>query len=108
MKELANLTNVEFSVSDPVVTYKETVGSKSSQVCLSKSQNRHNRLWVEAEPLEEGISQAIEDKELNLHDTKELAKQLSDKYGWDTADCKKIWCFGPEETGPNMLVDKTT
>lgn len=29
------------------------------------------------------------------------------KYGWDVNETKKIWCFGPEETGPNALVDCT-
>jgi len=32
---------------------------------------------------------------------------LVDEYGWDLNDAKKIWCFGPETSGPNMLVDST-
>ena len=36
----------EIKKSDPVVTYKETVTAESSQVCLSKSPNKHNRLYV--------------------------------------------------------------
>merc|ERR1739838_12620 len=31
---------------NPVVTYKETVIEESSQMCLSKSPNKHNRLFV--------------------------------------------------------------
>merc|ERR1711982_302510 len=38
----------EFNVSDPVVSYRETVGALSSQTCLSKSPNKHNRLYVTA------------------------------------------------------------
>jgi elongation factor 2 len=30
---------------DPVVSYKETVIETSSQTCLSKSPNKHNRLY---------------------------------------------------------------
>mmetsp|Transcript_17980 Transcript_17980/g.13000 ORF Transcript_17980/g.13000 Transcript_17980/m.13000 type:complete len:296 (+) Transcript_17980:865-1752(+) len=78
MKELIKLADIEFNVSEPVVTYKETVTAKSSQVCLAKSQNRHNRFWMEAEPLEENVALAIENKDLNLHDKKELGKQLSE------------------------------
>ena len=32
---------------------------------------------------------------------------MADNYGWDPNDAKKIWCFGPETTGPNLLVDVT-
>merc|ERR1712088_608347 len=38
---------------------------------------------------------------------KERAKHLQDTYEWDPNDAKKIWCFGPDTTGPNMLVDVT-
>merc|ERR1719217_1572773 len=30
---------------DPVVTYKETITEESNQMCLSKSPNKHNRLF---------------------------------------------------------------
>ncbi|KAF9586961.1 hypothetical protein IFM89_039833 [Coptis chinensis] len=30
---------------------------------------------------------------------------LSEEFGWDKDLAKKIWCFGPETTGPNMVVD---
>jgi len=42
--------------SDPVVTYKETVSEPSSQTCLSKSPNKHNRLYVTAEPLGDDLA----------------------------------------------------
>merc|ERR1712000_569580 len=32
--------------SDPIVPYRETIQEESSDVALSKSQNKHNRLWV--------------------------------------------------------------
>lgn len=41
----------EITQSDPVVTYRETVVEQSSQVCLSKSPNKHNRIYCTAEPL---------------------------------------------------------
>ena len=39
--------------SEPIVSYKETVLEKSSQVCLAKSGNKHNRVYMTAEPLSE-------------------------------------------------------
>lgn len=32
---------------------------------------------------------------------------MVDEYSWDPNDAVKIWCFGPETNGPNMLVDVT-
>jgi len=46
---------------DPVVSYKETVTDESTQMCLSKSPNKHNRIFAKAEPLTDELSQAIED-----------------------------------------------
>ena len=46
---------------DPVVSFRETVTEESSQMCLSKSPNKHNRLYVKAEPLPEELSNDIEE-----------------------------------------------
>jgi elongation factor 2 len=32
---------------------------------------------------------------------------MADKYGWDVNDAKKVWCFGPDTSGANLLVDAT-
>merc|ERR1719473_2600929 len=37
---------VDFITSDPVVSYRETVTGPSSQTCLAKSPNKHNRLFT--------------------------------------------------------------
>merc|ERR1712147_40160 len=78
---------------DPVVQYKETVSEESSQVRLSKSPNKHNRLHITADKLGDELADAIEEQKVS-------PKQ-------DPKDALKIWCFGPETTGPNLLVDVT-
>eukprot|EP01121_Diplochlamys_sp_Union-15-3_P012180 TRINITY_DN3616_c0_g2_i4.p1 TRINITY_DN3616_c0_g2~~TRINITY_DN3616_c0_g2_i4.p1 ORF type:complete len:420 (-),score=59.90 TRINITY_DN3616_c0_g2_i4:151-1410(-) len=99
--------NVPIKISNPVVGFCETVSSKS-EVCLAKSPNEHNRLYISAEPLENGISEAIERGELGLHiDSKETSRLLVDKYSWDATSAKKIWAYAPKHSGPNMLVDST-
>ncbi|EJC98716.1 P-loop containing nucleoside triphosphate hydrolase protein [Fomitiporia mediterranea MF3/22] len=99
---------VPLKKSDPVVGYRETVKAESSIVALSKSQNKHNRLYVKAEPLDEELSNAIEAGKINPRDDfKARARVLADEYGWDVTDARKIWCFGPETTGPNLMVDMT-
>jgi len=93
---------------DPVVSYKETVIEESSQSCLSKSPNKHNRIYCQAAPLGDELSLAVEeDKITSKQELRERARKLQDDYEWDPNDAKKIWCFGPETTGPNMLVDVT-
>jgi elongation factor 2 len=97
---------IELIQSPPVVSYRETVGGKSNQVCLSKSPNKHNRLYVTAEPFPEGLAEAIEDGKVGPNDDpKNRGKVLSTDFGWDANDARKIWCFGPEGNGPNMMVD---
>ena len=93
---------------EPVVSYKETVTDESSQVCLSKSPNKHNRIFCVAAPLGDELSQAIEDDKItSKQDPKIRYRQLADDYEWDPNEAKKIWCFGPDTTGPNLLVDTT-
>jgi len=94
--------------TDPVVSYRETVSEISDRTCLSKSPNKHNRLFMQAEPLEEGIPEAIDNGEITARDDlKPRARKLADEFGWDATDGRKIWCFGPEGTGPNLVVDQT-
>jgi len=49
---------------------------------------------------------AIENKDIDPQaETKDLAKYLNELFDWDLSDAKKIWSFGPEDNGPNLLVD---
>lgn len=107
LKDLQDeFTGVELKTTDPVVSFRETVTDKSNQTCLSKSPNKHNRLYLTAEPFADGLSEAIEDGKITPRDDpKARARELSEKYGWDVTEARKIWCFGPETTGPNTLVD---
>lgn len=37
----------EIRISDPVVSFRETVSQQSDHVCMSKSPNKHNRLYLQ-------------------------------------------------------------
>jgi elongation factor 2 len=98
----------EIKKSDPVVTFKETVSATSSQMCLAKSPNKHNRLYVEATPMGDELSADIDaDRITSKMDSKERNRLLSEKHEWDKNEAMKIWCFGPETSGPNILADKS-
>nr|QWE91348.1 translation elongation factor 2 [Placidida sp.]QWE91349.1 translation elongation factor 2 [Placidida sp.]QWE91350.1 translation elongation factor 2 [Placidida sp.] len=96
-------------VSEPVVSFRESVaGTNVENVALSKSANKHNRIFLFSEPLHDDLVPAIEDGKVGpRQDPKERARILADEYEWDVNDARKIWAFGPEGTGTNLLVDVT-
>ncbi|KAA0184915.1 Translation elongation factor 2 [Fasciolopsis buskii] len=94
--------------TDPVVSYRETVTDTSNISCLSKSPNKHNRLTMRATPLTEEVAVDIDDGKIsNKQDMKDRGRYLADNHGWDVQEARRIWCFGPESTGPNVVVDVT-
>ena len=109
LKDLVeDYAKVPITQSDPVVPYKETVTTKSSQICMAKSPNKHNRLFVIAEPLNEKLVEEIDNGSIRASDDLKLtSRTLIDKYEWDQHDAKKLWVFGPDQLGPNFLVDQT-
>jgi len=75
-------------------------------MCLSKSPNKHNRLYMKGKPLEDGIADDIDAGKINdKDDPKTRGRYLADTYGWDAGEARKIWGFGPEGTGPNIIMD---
>ena len=50
--------NVEVSTSPPIVVYRETV-TKPSRICDGKSPNKHNVFFMQVEPLEPEVYEAI-------------------------------------------------
>ena len=99
---------VPLKKSEPVVSYRETVTAESDQMCLSKSPNKHNRLYMKAIPFEDGLSEDIEKGDItDRQEPKARARILADKFGWDVSEARKIWCFGPDGSGPNCVVDVT-
>eukprot|EP00592_Proboscia_alata_P026273 CAMPEP_0194447824 /NCGR_PEP_ID=MMETSP0176-20130528/129221_1 /TAXON_ID=216777 /ORGANISM="Proboscia alata, Strain PI-D3" /LENGTH=895 /DNA_ID=CAMNT_0039274727 /DNA_START=133 /DNA_END=2819 /DNA_ORIENTATION=- len=109
LQDLQNdFMGTEVKVSDPVVSFRETCIEKSSQTCLSKSANKHNRLFVEAEPMSAELCDAIDEGEIKAGaDQKLQGRKLADEFGWDVSEARKIWAFGPDGTGPNTFVDTT-
>lgn len=98
MKELENsYARVPLKRSKPVVGYRETVQAESSMAARSKTPNKSIHLYVKARPIHERLVNAIEAR----------AHILANDYGWDATEARRIWCFGPNTSGPNLLVDVT-
>ncbi|XP_013394736.1 elongation factor 2 [Lingula anatina] len=100
--------SIPLKVTPPVVSYRETVAEMSKMTCLSKSPNKHNRLYMTAQPMPDGLPKDIDDGKVTpRQDPKERGRYLADTYDWDVNEARKIWSFGPEGTGPNMVIDVT-
>ena len=96
---------VPITASEPIVVYRECVAGKGGPF-EGKSPNKHNRFYMEVEPLQEKIVQAIHDGAIpsgqRIKDSKALAKQL-EELGMSRDEAKNVaWI---QET--NMLLDMT-
>ncbi|OAD70101.1 hypothetical protein PHYBLDRAFT_126476 [Phycomyces blakesleeanus NRRL 1555(-)] len=99
---------IELKVADPVVRFCETVVETSALKCFAETPNKKNKLTFIAEPLEKGFAEDIETGEINIRwPVKELSKYLQNKYQWDVLASRSIWAFGPDDMGPNVLMDDT-
>jgi len=102
------MNGAPLKISEPVVSFRETVTEESDRQCLSKSANKHNRLFCKGAPLTEELCVDIDDGKAGPEaDAKLRAKLLQEKYEWDATDVKKIWTYGPDGSGPNVIVDVT-
>jgi len=92
------MNGAEIRVSNPVVSFRESVGGvdnpEDTAICLSKSANKHNRIYLYAEPLPSGLTEAIEDGKITARDDPKIrTRTLRDEYGMDEDAAKKIWAF---------------
>src|SRR5947207_2130036 len=96
---------IAVTTSPPIVVYREGVAGKGGPF-EGKSPNKHNRFYMEVEPLEEKVVQAIRAGEIasgqRIKDSKVLAKKL-EELGMDRNESKNVvWL---QDT--NMLIDGT-
>ena len=96
---------IEVKASPPIVVYREAVRA-GSEVFEGKSPNKHNKLYISVEPLNEETIDLIQRGLVHEdQDPRERAKVLRDKAGWDYDEARKIWAF---DENINVFVDKTT
>jgi len=99
---------VELRISEPVVSFRESISHAGDLICLSKSPNKHNRIFGKAEPMSEELCADIDSgKVSHKDDPKTRGRYMADEHEWDITDARKIWCFGPDTSGPNVITDQT-
>lgn len=86
-----NEKGVEIETSEPIVVYRETIAGTAGPV-EGKSPNKHNRFYLEIEPLDEALYQAIVDGDIKEGRVK--GKELIPKfqeYGLPKDQARKVW-----------------
>ena len=67
---------IKVNVSEPIVVYRESIESNNKgQAFEGKSPNRHNRFYIEAEPLPLEVIQALREGEFGDGTCKEQRRQ---------------------------------
>ena len=94
---------VEIVTSQPLINYRETIRGAAGPI-MSKSPNRHNKIFMKVEQLDEKVAEMIRNGTLNEYkDKKEVAKILKDA-GWDGDEAKRVMRF---DVRGNVMVDGT-
>ena len=102
--DLKKYTGIDIIVSEPIVSYRETILEKCETNELVKTNNKQNRIWGTSELIDPDLVAMIENSEITeKDDPKERSKKLFEKFAWEKDDTYKIWAFD----SPNFLVDKT-
>ena len=94
---------LDISTSQPLINYRETIRAKAGPV-MSKSPNKHNKIFMRVEPLDENIIELIRNRQIREDmDKKELAKFLRDK-GWSADEARSVAAV---DISGNILLDET-
>lgn len=93
---------VEIKTSPPIVVYRESINGRAGPV-EGKSPNHHNRFYIEFEPLEPGVVEALREGKINMKmEELERRKILLDG-GMDKDEARNI----AGVFGTNMLLNMT-
>ncbi|MEC8874460.1 MAG: elongation factor EF-2 [Candidatus Thermoplasmatota archaeon] len=99
---------IKVNVSEPIVVYRESIsGDNKGRPFEGKSPNRHNRFYVEVEPLPEEVIQALReghfgDGPVRTKDAKETGNKFAE-FGLDKNLMRKIYAIN----GTTILVNDT-
>jgi elongation factor 2 len=102
---IVNEHKVEIKTSQPIVVFRECVSGRGGPF-EGKSPNKHNKFYVEVEPLDMKVVNAIRSGEIEtagrIKDSKLMAKKLQE-FGMERDEARGIVSF----VGTNMLLDTT-
>ena len=91
-------------VSKPIVVYRETI-TKPSPIFPGKSPNKHNKIKVRLEKLDDEIVDMIVRGELNERLGRRTIQKILMEHGWSAEEARNVWAIDNEYG--NILVDMT-
>ena len=100
--------NIKVSVSEPIVVYRESISQDNKgRAFEGKSPNRHNRFYIETEPLPDYVVNALRegtfgDGPVRNKDAKAVGDQFAE-FGLNKDMMRKIYAIN----GTNVLVNDT-
>ncbi len=95
---------LEIVTSHPIVVYRESVTSQGVNA-MAKSPNKHNRFWVQVEPLEERVRDMIEKGDIfEEMGRKQMGAILHREASWPADEARNVWAL---EEHRNILIDTT-
>jgi len=83
---------LDVKTSQPIVVYRETVNKVSPEI-EGRSPNKHNSFFIEVEPLEDDVYEAINNAEIPEGRVKKKSQELVDKFSrfnWDNDTVRSI------------------
>lgn len=94
---------LDIVTTPPLINYRETMRMKAGPI-MSKSPNKHNKIFMRVEPIPDDILDMIRTGKLKEDmDKKEMAKILRNK-GWSADEARSVAAI---DVSGNMLVDET-
>jgi elongation factor 2 len=94
---------LDIITTQPLINYREAIRSKAGPI-MSKSPNKHNKIFMRVEPLPNDILDMIRTGKLKEDmDQKEMAKVLREK-GWSADEARNVAAI---DISGNLLVDET-
>ncbi|MBR5504620.1 MAG: elongation factor EF-2 [Methanobrevibacter sp.] len=88
---IINDKKLDILVSEPIIVYKESITGKSPTI-EGKSPNKHNRFYIEVEPLDKPIYNALIEGDLKEERIK--SKETAQDYielGMDKEEARRVW-----------------
>jgi elongation factor 2 len=94
---------LNITTTQPLINYRETVRTRAGPI-MSKSPNKHNKIFMRIESLDNEIIELIKTGQIKEDmDKKEMAKILREK-GWNADEARNVAAI---DVSGNMLIDET-
>ena len=95
---------LEILTSRPIVVYREGIAGQGIKA-MGKSPNKHNRFWLQVEPLDDEALKLIIDGEIRWEmGRKKIGAVLKSEASWSADETRNVWAL---EEHRNILIDLT-